>query len=126
DPIQPRRNLAFDCCSSVKIFVTGATGFIGGAFCALARVHGHEVASLERPHRLDSAPWESIRRFAPDACLHAAWIATPGEYLTSPLNRDYLRWSFEFIKEMRKLGTRYFVVLGTCLEYAPSNQKLNE
>jgi len=110
----------------VKLFVTGSTGFVGKAFCAYARAQGHEVAGLERPWRLDAPPWEDIRRFAPDACLHTAWIATPGEYLNSPLNADYLRWSREFARGMRDAGARHFVALGTCIEYAPSNRKLCE
>lgn len=110
----------------MKLFVTGSGGFIGKAFFALARSRGHEVAGLERPHRLESPPWDEIRRFSPDACFHAAWIATPGEYLTSPLNADYLRWSLEFARGMRLAGTRHFVAVGTCIEYAPSDSKMSE
>ena len=111
---------------ALKIYVTGSTGFIGRAFCAFARARGHEVLGLERPHRLNAPPWDEIRRFAPDVCVHAAWIATPGAYLNSPLNADFLRWSLAFVKGMRELGTRHFVVLGTCIEYAPSERKLSE
>jgi len=110
----------------VKIFVTGATGFVGRAFCELARARGHQIATLERPYRLDAPPWEQIAKFEPETCLHAAWIATPGVYLTSPLNADYLKWSLDFAKRMRKLGTRHFVSLGTCIEYAPSDQPMDE
>ncbi|MGB8354622.1 MAG: NAD(P)-dependent oxidoreductase [Chthoniobacteraceae bacterium] len=110
----------------VKLFVTGPSGFIGTAFCSCARLAGHQVAGLERPFRLVTPPWEEIRRFAPDACIHTAWITKPGEYLDSPLNAEYGRWSIDFINEMKEMGTRHFVVLGTCIEYAPDNWKLCE
>ena len=103
----------------MKIYVTGATGFVGRAFCGLARARGHQVATLDRPDRLDAPPWQEIAQFAPEACVHAAWIATPGVYLDSPLNADFVRWSLDFARGMRDLGTRHFVGLGTCIEYAP-------
>ena len=110
----------------MKLFVTGSSGFVGRAFCKLARARGHAVLGLERPHRLESPPWEEIRRFAPDACLHAAWIATPGEYLTSPLNADYLRWSIELAQGLSELEVNHFIGIGTCIEYAPADHKLRE
>lgn len=110
----------------MKLFVTGPTGFIGKAFCSCAQRRGHQVAGLERPFRLDAPPWEEIRRFAPDTLIHTAWITTPGEYLDSPLNTEYVRWSMDFIKGMKEMGTQHFVVLGTCIEYAPDIRKLRE
>ena len=33
----------------MKILVTGASGFIGSAFCRLALRHGHEIAGMILP-----------------------------------------------------------------------------
>jgi nucleoside-diphosphate-sugar epimerase len=109
----------------VRIYVTGETGFIGSAFCRLAISRGHEVSGLKGA-RLNAPPWTAIREFAPDACVHTAWIATPGEYLTADVNRDYAAWSIAFLREMRALGTPTLVALGTCIEYAPSHEPMRE
>ena len=119
----------------MRVLVTGATGFIGQAFIRLARAAGHEIAALVRPetmaHRglrdapglcwfggtLAAPPWDLIEKFAPDHCLHAAWIAEPGVYLDSPLNEDYLRWSLTFFRRLADGGLRHGLGLGTCIEY---------
>ena len=80
----------------MKILVTGATGFIGSAFAKLALSHGHAVGGMMLPTEtppahvpvsdkmvwikgtLTELPWREIETFKPDACIHFAWIATPG------------------------------------------------
>ncbi len=80
----------------MRILVTGASGFIGSAFCRLALGHGHEIAGLMLPTETPPAhvpasthmhwlkgtlaepPWPAIERFRPEVCVHFAWIATPG------------------------------------------------
>jgi nucleoside-diphosphate-sugar epimerase len=128
----------------LRIFVTGATGFIGNAFVTSALQADHEVAALVRPGTtvsayvserqnfrlfegsLDQAPLEKIEQFRPDICVHAAWITTPATYLQSPANFKFLDWSFDLIKRIRESGTRRFLVLGTCVEYAPTIERLSE
>lgn len=110
----------------MKIFTTGGTGFVGRAFCELASARGHQVAGLRRPERLQSPDWKAIARFAPDVVLHSAWIATPGVYLESPENADYLRWSVQFAQRLFEMGVPRFVAVGTCIEYAPSKLPLSE
>jgi dTDP-6-deoxy-L-talose 4-dehydrogenase (NAD+) len=110
----------------MKIFLTGQEGFIGREILRQARQAGHEVLGLEKPFRMANPPWEEIAAFAPDICIHSAWIATPGEYTTSPLNTLHRRWSVDLIKGLAKSGVAHFVVMGTCAEYAASVAPLNE
>lgn len=124
----------------MKIFVTGATGFIGAAFCHLARQRGHQVAGLcdptrplsaqegitWLPGRLDALPLRELAEFQPEVCVHSAWISTPGEYLESPLNEQHLRWGEKLVRQLPGFGVQHFVGVGTCLEYAPGDAPLIE
>ncbi|MBM3876698.1 MAG: NAD(P)-dependent oxidoreductase [Verrucomicrobia bacterium] len=121
----------------MRIIVTGGSGFLGSACVRAATAAGHSVAVLTRFPRQGSAaeqllgsveqpPWTAIRNFAPDACVHAAWIATPGLYLESPENADWVRWSLAFLNELPALGVRHITVLGTGIEYQITGQRLRE
>lgn len=126
----------------MKIFVTGARGFIGRAFCADALARGSELLCLTRAGRtgtlpdqpglrsvegdLASPPWREIERFAPDALLHLAWIATPGEYLDSPVNTQLGEQSKALMSGLAARGVTHLVAAGTCIEYAASSEPLSE
>jgi nucleoside-diphosphate-sugar epimerase len=128
----------------MKIFVTGATGFIGSAFAKLALAHGHDIAGIMLPTEtppvhvpstpkmhwlkgtLAELPWREIKSFKPDVCVHFAWIATPGVYLESPENEDYLHWSLDLAHRLREIGLNHFVGVGTCIEYQITNSPLKE
>jgi nucleoside-diphosphate-sugar epimerase len=128
----------------VKILLTGPTGFIGSAFTKLALARGHEIAGLIIPAEsipshipahanlnwlrgsLDDAPWEGIKRFGADVCVHTAWVTAPGVYLESPDNLSFLESSKTFLKHVNEAGTNHLVGLGTCVEYRNSQQKLSE
>ncbi|MFK5920722.1 MAG: NAD(P)-dependent oxidoreductase [Verrucomicrobiota bacterium] len=117
----------------MRILVTGATGFIGSQTVKSLIQWGHQVAALSRnpaPQSLDEAgqithlqgslaqaPWDAIKSFAPDTCLHSAWITTPGIYLDSEENDILVSDSLNFLKQMEQLGVNRFVALGTCIEY---------
>lgn len=128
----------------MRILVTGATGFLGSAFCRLALSHGHEIAGLMLPTETPPAhvpvsermlwlkgtladlPWREIEHVQPEVCVHFAWIATPGIYLESPENEHYLRWSLALVQRLRASGTNHFVGVGTCIEYQITNAPLSE
>jgi nucleoside-diphosphate-sugar epimerase len=128
----------------MKILVTGASGFIGSAFCRLALAHGHQIAGLIQPAKISPAqtlsvgkmtwlpgtlaepPWKNIELFQPDVCVHLAWIATPGVYLESPENKQYLQWSLDLVHGLRGLGVNHIVGAGTCIEYQISEAPLSE
>lgn len=123
----------------MKIFVTGATGFIGRAFCRAATARGHSILALSRDAQADmgpsvevavgslaNTPWDKVKCFAPDAALHLAWIAEPGVYLHSADNVVWLEQSKVWFRQLLDLGTPYIAGTGTCIEYARSSEPLNE
>jgi nucleoside-diphosphate-sugar epimerase len=123
----------------MRIFVTGANGFIGQAFCRAAVAAGHEVLGLCRSERaslptgcqrlvgdLDSIPWVDVEKFSPDALLHLAWIVTPGAYLNAPENDSLIGGSEQLFRKCLDLGVRHLAASGTCIEYAPTDQPLKE
>ena len=118
----------------MRVFVTGANGFIGTAFCRLALKQGWQVAALVRPDTpnpqlfphpkltilrssLKKLPMETLTLFKPDICLHTAWVTTPGQYMSSPENMEHAYWSQQLIETLPKLNIQRFAMLGTCLEY---------
>lgn len=118
-----------------KILITGGTGFIGRQVITACRAAGEQIAALVLPGDpeqknlpadieilngdLACPPWEKIKAFAPDSCIHCAWIATPGVYLQSPLNTDFLKWSQTLARGLMEQGTAHFVGVGSCAEYLP-------
>ncbi|MGA4578250.1 NAD-dependent epimerase/dehydratase family protein [Limisphaera sp. VF-2] len=128
----------------MRLLITGANGFIGAACVRAALARGHTVAGLKRPGRrwpadlppsdrlrwlegtLADPPWAAIETFAPEVCLHAAWVATPGVYLDSPENEVLFRESLAFLQELAQRGTRHLVGVGTCIEYQITHAPLSE
>lgn len=124
----------------MKLLITGATGFIGRACVRAALARGHEVAALAHraPAQSHAGPivwieggladpdWRAIESFAPESCLHTAWVTAPGEYLSSPLNRAFQEWSVAFLRGLLARGLGHAIILGTCLEYAPHRAPMRE
>ena len=118
----------------MRILITGATGFVGSHVAVACLRDGWEVGALvlpgeetvcqERfdgevvafPGTLAAPPWPDLEAWRAETCIHCAWVATPGEYLQSPLNWDFLEWSKAFLRRLAANGTRRFVGVGSCAE----------
>lgn len=120
-----------------RVFLTGATGFIGSHVARLLVRRGEEVHALIRPGsnlwriediapQLRVVPCDlssaeeleaHLARIRPDLCLHLAWYAEPGRYLTSPENIRLLQASLRLASCLAGLGCRRFIGGGTCFEY---------
>jgi nucleoside-diphosphate-sugar epimerase len=115
-----------------RVLLTGATGFIGRhALEPLVR-RGYEIHAASRtppgPVR-DGITWHQadlleqarlsdfVRSVAPTHLLHFAWVATPGEYWSSPENLRWVRASLQLIEEFAAAGGSRAVLAGTCAEY---------
>lgn len=130
----------------MRVLLTGATGFIGSHVARALVREGYEVFALIRQ---GSDPWRiqdllpslqvvpcdviaadeldaSIDRIRPELCLHLAWYAQPGVYLTSALNIQHLEASLSLATHLAKAGCKRLVVAGTCAEYDQSLGYLSE
>jgi nucleoside-diphosphate-sugar epimerase len=123
----------------MKILLTGAGGFIGSAVLPLLLQTGHDVTVLTRPASVttirqtlttaghscqflpaEPADWaQAVGQDSFELCLHLAWIATPGLYLTSPENETFADATLALAEQLYAQGTRHFIGTGTCIEYAP-------
>ena len=130
-----------------RLFVTGATGFIGSALVTQALERGWEVTALLVPEddgaRLAPAlrqrmrvlrgslnnprAWErEMAAAAPRVAVHLAWNTAPGSYLDTRENLDWLDWSTRLFALLPTLGCRRIVGVGTCAEYDPSRGQIDE
>jgi nucleoside-diphosphate-sugar epimerase len=116
-----------------RILVTGASGYIGARTLAPLRALGFEVhASARRARRDTEVAWHEADLLVPGAAaalvatvrpthlLHAAWIATPGVYVSAPENLHWLTASLELASAFADAGGERMVGVGTCFEYGPT------
>lgn len=62
----------------------------------------------------------------PQYLLHFAWDTTPGVYLESNVNFDWVQASLEMLKQFKANGGKRAVFAGTCFEYEFEDEPLNE
>lgn len=130
----------------MKVFVTGASGFIGAHVTRALLASGHSVTALVVPGdslwRLEEAIGKfsvvtgrvadrdllrrALNEFRPEACIHLAWYAEPGNYLTSPENIASLTDSLSLLDELIQTGCRQVIMAGTCAEYDTEKGFLRE
>ncbi len=125
-----------------RLLVTGATGFIGThCLCEVLAGGYDEVHAVSRSgqgpaaakltwHAADLRDAEAALRLIdavkPTHVLHLAWIATPGVYLSSPENIDWMQATIALARAFAAQGGERFVGVGTCAEYAPSDVACGE
>jgi nucleoside-diphosphate-sugar epimerase len=130
----------------MKVFVTGASGFIGAQVTKALLAGGHSVTALVVPGdslwRLAEAIGKfsivtgriadrdalrrALNKFQPEACIHLAWYAEPGKYLSSPENIASLTDSLSLLDELIQAGCGQVIMAGTCAEYDTEKGFLRE
>lgn len=120
-----------------RLLATGLTGFVGTpTLRELQRGGFDEIHVVSRRGEGLAAPglwWYAadlrdeteavrlVREIRPTHIFHAAWIATPKHYLTSPDNQEWMRATVAMVRAFAESGGRRFVGVGSSAEYAPSN-----
>lgn len=111
-----------------KVVLTGSTGFIGKEAIEPLQEAGFEVYCLTSKN-CDLFDYGNVDRFfsqiKPEYLLHFAWI-TGGDYLSNPINHDYVDASMNMLKVFKKYGGKRAVYAGTCFEYAFKDEPLKE
>lgn len=125
----------------MKIFLTGATGFIGRYVLGALNQTGHEIHAVhhgEPPSPPGAARWlhldlhdhESVRKtlfqVRPEALLHMAWYPAHGDYCTSKENLSWVASSLNLFKAFADAGGSRAVFAGTCFEYDLSGGTCSE
>src|ERR1700687_5960434 len=130
----------------MRIFVTGATGFLGSYLVADLIGHGHDVAVLLRPgadpwriagslSRLtaiagDFAQVDSLRgplsTFQPEAVAHLAWRGVGNTDRNSPIQAQNIPDTLDLAAVSIEAGARVFVGAGSQAEYGRYSRAIRE
>ncbi len=125
----------------MRIFMTGASGFVGAPVAQALVEAGHSVTTLafDRPAEVPagiasvagdlcdvSTYGPALDRMAPELLVHLAWYLDPRDYTRARVNLDLVAGSAALVERALAAGCRRIVVSGTCSEYAPSEVTLDE
>lgn len=129
----------------MKVFLTGASGFIGSYVLRHLLAGSNEVAVLLR----DPRPWRiadvvdsavlirgdladpttfasALGKFEPEALIHLAWGGVQGRHRNDALQLRNLHDTIELLRIAADRGARHFVGLGSQAEYGPAQGILSE
>lgn len=121
----------------MRIFLTGASGFIG-KHLVTCLTH-HQLLLISRVEISDCLPnvsyvqgdlaaieqWgEKVRDFAPEVCIHLAWSGLPDYSLTWCLQN--FETSVRLFDFLGSLGCKKIFAAGTCWEYGDLHGQVSE
>jgi nucleoside-diphosphate-sugar epimerase len=115
-----------------KVFVTGATGFLGKNILPILidkEFEVHAVYNSSQTVSHHSVQWHQadlmnkknvsnlMKEIKPEYLIHLAWYVTPGKWAIAPQNLDWVEVSINLIKEFHNNGGKRLVSAGSGLEY---------
>jgi UDP-glucose 4-epimerase len=130
----------------MRIFVTGASGFLGSYLVAELLDHNHVVGVLLRP---DSTPWrldefrdrlkvvegslddlaalrDPLRSFAPEAIVHMAWRGVGNAERNSAIQARNVPDTVDMVDLAAEVGAEVFIGAGSQAEYGPYDRAIRE
>ena len=114
----------------MRVLVTGGSGYLGQRTVSQLIARGADVHAVSRSAVDLLAPDTAealIAAVRPDALVHFAWNATPGEYWTTPENVAWRDATARLARAFFAAGGTHFVGAGTCAEYSwTTGEPLNE
>jgi len=125
----------------MKIFITGGTGFIGGAVVQRLHRAGHQLLVLVPGHRSVSIPKSrtqllrgslaqlnrlapAISQFRPVVTIHLAWEGIPD--FSVSMSAKNLVYSTRLIELVSQIKCPLFIGVGSCWEYGATQGRLSE
>ena len=124
----------------MKIFITGANGFIGSHVVRHALLLGHEVYALRRskkPAKIDlpmeplwiNGTLESDFKSILDECDTLIHLAAYGVNPIHNLWEDACRWNInatlKLLRQGKDSGIKRFIIAGSCSEYGKSAERFD-
>lgn len=120
-----------------KVFLTGASGFVGRQILKSLLAAGHEVTVAARPGSLlraglstgdvnvaltrdlfaEREDWWKMALAGHDTLIHAAWYVDPKTYQHSRYNFICMVGSIVMARAAALAGVSHLIGLGTCMEY---------
>jgi len=121
----------------MKIFLTGATGFIGRQLVPLMKHHqlllvGRHGENFSRTNlkfiKSDLKDFDNWKReiedFSPEACIHLAWSGLPDYSLSRCI--ENFDTNIQLLDFLAHIGCKRVFVAGTCLEYGDIQGQTSE
>lgn len=130
----------------MRIFLTGATGFVGSHLVKLLLDHGHHVAALLRPegnprritsllsrltpiHGLLAEPdalASALISFRPETVLHLGWNGVGNRERNADSQAANIDEARKLMELARRVGIRAWIGLGSQAEYGPCPAVIDE
>lgn len=128
-----------------KVFLTGASGFVGRQILKHLKAAGHEVTVAVRPGSMlragvptsninvvltrdlfaEREDWWKMALAGHDALIHAAWYVDPKNYQCSRMNFICAVGSVVMARAAAKVGVKHMIGLGTCMEYKLPSSRIH-
>jgi nucleoside-diphosphate-sugar epimerase len=128
-----------------RIFVTGASGFVGSAVADLAAREGHQVTALVRnpssPRAVslagrcdiavaDLSNRDAVRTVLSEACpdyvIHSAWEGVGGPDRAGDIQLDNIRTTVDLLDSAIAAGAHRFIGIGSQAEYGRHDRRIDE